>query len=98
MCPCMGIYCITSPCSVSPSGVVWVLRYGEDVIQFVTIANYCMPSQIKEMIVPSFQLAIQCIACTSVHTTVNWPVDDLCWFRWPHALPVLCALVMQSML
>ena len=38
------------------------------------------------MIVPSFQLAIQCIACTSVLTTVNWPIDNLCWFRWPHFL------------
>ena len=38
----------------------------------------CVSFLSKEMMVPSFQLAIQCIACTSVHTTVNWPIDNLC--------------------
>ena len=28
-------------------GVVWALRYGEDVIQFVSIANYCLQKSKK---------------------------------------------------
>ena len=61
--------------------VAWVLRYGEDVIQFVSIANHCLHKfSYKGVIVSLIKLgsSYSVLAHTSVHAIVKWPIDTLC--------------------
>ena len=64
---------------------MWVLRYREDSIQYVSIANYCFYKfMYKEVIAPLINLAIQCVAHTSVHASgeVNVRILGMFTFCW----------------
>ena len=51
-------------------GILCVLRY-EDVVQYVSVTNYCLHKSKKWLCLYYNYVAIQCVAHTSVHSNVN---------------------------